>query len=89
MSVTMRRAAQLARGKDAPFTQRFIAVNVVADARPRKNAVFSTNYFVTWAPVSDETNAPIAYGATASKTFKLELEYPVKKGDEFLFFPIE
>lgn len=92
MSVTMRRAAQLAHGKDAPWTQRFVATRVKKDARSREASgvlAFTTNFIVTFTPVSEETNSPIAYGATKSKSFTLEIEYPVKKGDEFFFFPSE
>lgn len=87
MSIQMRNAAQLAKGKAAPWTQRFMAVHVIEDAQTRtdKNGVskFSTNYFVTYAAPTWKTNELTAWG-----TFTLETTRPTKRGDVFEFFPV-
>lgn len=84
LSVQMRTAMQEARGKAAPWTQRFIAIKVEQDAKTREDGVFSTNYIVTWMSVPNGTNAMSVWG-----TFTLPTQRPTKKGDEFDFYPVQ
>lgn len=87
LSVVLRQMARQPR----PGSQRFIAVRVEERAETRKDgddAVFSTNYLVTYQPLSDGTNAPITWGAVKAKTIKVETTWPTKKGDEVDFVPV-
>lgn len=92
-SVQMRLAAQLARGKAAPWTQRFIVTKVEESALSRVEdddaaPVFSTNYLVTVVPLAaNETNAPVVWGTVKTKQLRFWTSRPTKKGDEFEFFP--
>lgn len=88
LSVQMRQAMQEAHGRMAPWSQRFIAQSVTMDAQTRAGGIFSTNYVVTLAPVADDTNAPVAWGAIESRTFRLEMLRPTKRGDEFILYPV-
>lgn len=94
LAVQMRMAAQLARGKAAPWTQRFIVTKVEESAMTRvedDNAapVFSTNYIVTVMAISSETNTPVAWGAVKNKSIRFVTTRPAKKGDEYEFFPVD
>lgn len=91
LSHEMRMAAQLAAGQAAPWTQRFIVTRVEEDARTRNDGVsnlFSTNYVVTVAPVTGETNDPTVWGAVKARTIRFVTTRPTKKGDEFELFPV-
>jgi hypothetical protein len=88
----LRDAVKSAAIQEAPWTQRFIAIQVEADARNRTDrsglSVFSTNYVVTFiAAPRTSTNAPLARGANEAGTFQIEITMPVRVGDKFIFFP--
>ncbi len=86
-------AAQLARAKAAPWTQRFIVSAVEEKAATRNEEdgppIFSTNYLVTVVPITDETNAPVTWGTTRNKSIRFYTTSPTKKGDEFELFPVK
>lgn len=96
MSVKMRQAAQEARGKAAPWSQRFIATKVEVipltqtedddDGVPRGKTSFTTNYVVTLAPVAG-TEPVAVWGAAKAKTIRVVTQRPTAKGDEFTFYP--
>jgi len=88
MSVKMRQAASMSKGKDAPYSQRFLVQRVTADARVREDGQYTTNYLLTLVPSANDTNAPVIWGPNKSKSMHWETEYPAKKGDEFLVFPV-
>jgi hypothetical protein len=96
LSVKMRQAAQEARGKAAPWAQRFIATKVEAlpltqteddnDGVPRGKVSYTTNYVVTLAPVAGDE--PLAvWGAVKAKTIRVVTRRPTVKGDEFTLYP--
>jgi hypothetical protein len=96
LSLKMRQAAQEARGKAAPWAQRFIAVKVEVlqlnqtedddDGVPRGKTSFTTNYLVTLAPVAG-TEPLAVWGAVKAKTIRVVTQRPTAKGDEFTFYP--
>lgn len=97
LSVKLRQAAQEARGKAAPWAQRFIATKVELlpltltedddEGLPRGQTSFTTNYLVTLAPVAEGTNAPAVWGAVKAKTIRVVTQRPTSKGDEFVLYP--
>lgn len=84
LSMQMRMAAQLARGKASPWLQRFMV-----SAVEEKRADESTNYLVTVVPITDETNAPVSWGTTKNNSIRFYTIVPTKKGDEFELFPVK
>lgn len=93
LSMQMRMAAQIARGKAAPWTQRFMVIAVEEKALTRNEddgqPVFSTNYFVTVMPITDETNSPVTWGVARNKSLRFITTSPTKRGDEFELFPVK
>lgn len=83
LGLEFRAARFLAEKMAAPWHQRFI----VTKAEP-KFTDGETNYIVTLMPVpSGESNSVVAWGAVKARTIRMEMDRPVKKGDEFDFTP--
>ena len=98
MSVQMRKAAQEARNKAAPWTTRFQVLKVEErpvlqvgkgeDGVPDNTNHTITNWIVTLQPIPiDETNMPVVFGAVKSGLMKWRLEFPVKVGDKLDLAP--
>lgn len=99
MSVKMRMAAQLARNQAAPWTTRFVATRVDEkplsspdkdeQGLPNGKTVWTTNYIVTLQPIPiNETNEPVAFGATKTGLLRMRVEFPIKVGDKLDLAPV-